>query len=199
MIHTFTVQLKNPKSCTNTIVAYVYACKCHHSNSFPSILTQSEPRVRIITITKPVILPKWIQVCINQLLNPFTTFLDEEQQIKQNKAKYIVFTHIGRAREHHRGYGSNSLWIDQSGSFFNPVWPEPLNDGSGYEIVKSQEIAIPDFENSKFSLTTSHSYRVTVRVSIYSIICRKFSMFSCGPRKQNIFSTPADSQHLLDC
>ena len=29
MIHTdtFTVQLKNPKSCINTVVAYVYACK----------------------------------------------------------------------------------------------------------------------------------------------------------------------------
>ena len=39
-----------------------------------------------------------------------------------------------RARERHRGYGSNNLWIDQSGSIFNPVWPEPLNDGSGYEI-----------------------------------------------------------------
>jgi hypothetical protein len=24
--------------------------------------------------------------------------------------------------------------IDQSGSFFKPVWPEPLNDDSGYEI-----------------------------------------------------------------
>jgi hypothetical protein len=35
------------------------------------------------------------------------------------------------------GYGSNSLWIDQSGSFFNPVWPEPLNDGSWYEIGKN--------------------------------------------------------------
>jgi hypothetical protein len=113
--------------------------------SFPSILTQSEPRVWIITITKPVILPKWIQVCINQLLNPFTTFSDEKQQkfrrnkqiFRQNISKYIVFTHIGRACERHRGYGSNSLWIDQSGSFFNPVWPEPLNDGSGYEIVKN--------------------------------------------------------------
>jgi hypothetical protein len=111
--------------------------------SFPLILTQSEPRVWIITITKAVILPKWIQVCISQLLNPFTTFSDEKQQkIRQNKqifwpkkAKYIVFTHIGRARELYRGYGSNNLWIDQSGSFFNPVWPEPLNDGSGYEIA----------------------------------------------------------------
>jgi hypothetical protein len=93
---------------------------------------------------KPVILPKWIQLCINQLHNPFTTFSDEKQQkmrqnkqiFRPNKAKYIVFTaHIGRARERHRGYGSNNLWIDQSGSFFNPVWPEPLNDGSGYEIV----------------------------------------------------------------
>ena len=54
--------------------------------SFPSILTQSEPRVWIITMTKAVILPKWIQVCINQLLNPFTTFSDENQQkIRQNK------------------------------------------------------------------------------------------------------------------
>ena len=82
-----------------------------------------------------------IQVCINQLLNPFTTFSDEKQQkIRRNKQifrqkirKYIVFTHIGRACERHRGYGSNSLWIDQSGSFFNPVWPEPLNDGSNLE------------------------------------------------------------------
>jgi hypothetical protein len=69
--------------------------------------------------------------------------LDEKQQnIRQNKqmfkpneAKYIVFTNIGRARERHRGYGSNNLWMDQSGTVFNPVWPEPLNDGSGYEIV----------------------------------------------------------------
>jgi hypothetical protein len=84
-----------------------------------------------------------VQVCINQLLNPFTTFSEEKQQkirrnkqiFRQNISKYIVFTHIGRACERHRGYGSNSLRIDQSGSFFNPVWPEPLNDGSGYEIV----------------------------------------------------------------
>jgi hypothetical protein len=59
-------------------------------------------RAWIITITKPIILPKWIQVCINQLLNPFTTFPDEKQQtfrqnkqiFRQNKAKYIVFTHM---------------------------------------------------------------------------------------------------------
>jgi hypothetical protein len=82
--------------------------------------SECEPRVWIIAITKPVILPKWIQICTNQLLNPFTTFSDEKQQkirqnkhiFRQNKAKYIVFTHIGRACERHRGYGSNSLWID---------------------------------------------------------------------------------------
>jgi hypothetical protein len=32
-----------------------------------------------------------------------------------------------------------------------------------------------------FSLTTSHSY--SIRVSIYLIVCRKFPIFSCDPRK----------------
>jgi hypothetical protein len=53
----------------------------------------------LLPITKPVILPKWIQVCTNQFLNPFTTFSDKKQQkirqnkqiFRQDKAKYIVF------------------------------------------------------------------------------------------------------------
>jgi hypothetical protein len=79
MIHPFTVQLKNPKSCTNTVVAYVYACKSCTLEFLCNNNTPSEPRVWIITITKTIILPKWIQVCINQLLNPVTTFSDEKQ------------------------------------------------------------------------------------------------------------------------
>jgi hypothetical protein len=62
------------------------------------------------TITKPVIFPKWIQVCINQLLNLFTTFLDEKQQkfvkiskfsgkIKQNISySLILAAHVNTTR-----------------------------------------------------------------------------------------------------
>jgi hypothetical protein len=46
--------------------------------------------------------PNEFYVSINRLLNPFTTFPDEKQQkihqnkqiFSQNKAKYILFTHI---------------------------------------------------------------------------------------------------------
>ena len=38
------------------------------------------------------------------------------------------------ARKKGSGYENG---IDQSGSFFNPVWPEPLNDGSGLTLPQS--------------------------------------------------------------
>jgi hypothetical protein len=53
--------------------------------------------------------------------------------------------------------------IDQSGSFFKPVWPEPLNDDSGYEIGSF----LPKRKETGNEVA-----------------------FSFGPRKQNIIFTP---------
>ena len=52
--------------CLNFFWAIITLQYNRSRTSYP-INTQSEPRVQIITITKPMILHKWIQVCINRL------------------------------------------------------------------------------------------------------------------------------------
>ena len=43
----------------------------------------------------------------------------------------------------------------------------------------------------KYFFTIQYSMAYSIQFSIYSVICRKFSMFSYGPRESKTFSTQA--------